>query len=79
MDEESVRMDSLEKNNEIAVAKCEEDVLIPFLRSRLYVISTSLYLLEDVMSGRDYECKKYLKKINEELEMIRKFINIWHY
>jgi hypothetical protein len=69
-------MDSPEKNKGMQVAKSDEDILIPFIRSRLYVISTSLYLLEGEMNSRDYDCKKYLKKINEELEMIRKFINI---
>lgn len=70
-------MDSSPKNYTISVPEENDDqIIIPFIRSRLDVISTSVYLLEEIMNNSDHEGKKYLKKINEELEMIRKFINI---
>jgi hypothetical protein len=50
--------------------------LITFLRSRLDVISTSLYLLEESCQEEKEKTVKYLKKINDEMESIRKFINI---
>jgi hypothetical protein len=71
------RMDSLPKNFTMSVLESNEDhIIIPFIRSRLDVISTSVYLLEETIENSDHEGKKYLKKINEELEMIRKFINM---
>ena len=48
---------------------------ITFLRSRLNVISTSIYLLEATLNPANLEAKKYLNKINEEIEEIRRFIN----
>jgi hypothetical protein len=50
--------------------------LVSFIRSRLDVISTSLYLLERSCQEENIELIKYLKKINDEMESIRKFINI---
>ncbi len=49
--------------------------LLTFLRSRLNVISTSLYLLETSMDPADSAAKKYLIKINQEIDSIRKYIN----
>ena len=54
----------------------ERNIFIHFLRSRLYVINTSLYLLGEYLDNSDQVGKKYIKKINEELETIRKFINM---
>ena len=50
--------------------------LVTFLRSRLDVISTSLYLLEESVLENSEKTVKYLKKINDEMESIRKFINM---
>ncbi|MCK5453420.1 MAG: hypothetical protein KAJ16_03610 [Calditrichia bacterium] len=50
--------------------------LVSFLRSRLDVISTSLYLLEGSCREENIQAIKYLKKINDEMESIRKFINM---
>ena len=50
--------------------------LVSFIRSRLDVISTSLYLLEESCQIENNKTIKYLKKINAEMESIRKFINI---
>ena len=70
-------MDSLPKNYTMSFQESNEDhIIIPFIRSRLGVISTSVYLLEETIENLDHEGKKYLKKINEELELIRKFINM---
>lgn len=52
------------------------DDFISFLRSRLDIISTSVYLLEVCWYEGRKDPIKYLKKINEEMESIRKFINI---
>lgn len=52
------------------------DNFLSFLRSRLDVISTSVYLLEVCWYEGRKDPIKYLKKINEEMESIRKFINI---
>lgn len=50
--------------------------LVSFIRSRLDVISTSLYLLEESCPVENDNTIKYLKKINDEMESIRKFINM---
>ena len=50
--------------------------LISFIRSRLDVISTSLYLLEESCHEENIAATKYLNKINDEMESIRKFINM---
>ncbi len=69
---------------ECQIGESEQDIeiseeyrnLVSFLRSRLDVISTSLYLLEDSCREENIQAIKYLKKINDEMESIRKFINI---
>lgn len=50
--------------------------LISYLRSRLNVINTSVYLLEASWKEGMGDPTKYFKKINEEMESIRKLINI---
>lgn len=45
------------------------------IRSRLNVIGTSMYLLENSLDDNNVTQRRYIEKINEELEMIRKFIN----
>ncbi|MEJ2636762.1 MAG: hypothetical protein P8184_15905 [Calditrichia bacterium] len=49
--------------------------LIAYVRSRLNIIGTSLYLLETHWSSEQADVLKYIRKINEEMESIRKFIN----
>ncbi len=48
---------------------------LTFLRSRLNVISTSLYLLESSLAPSEVQPKKYITKINEEIEAIRQVLN----
>ncbi len=48
---------------------------LTFLRSRLNVISTSLYLLESSLAPDEGPPKKYIHKISEEIETIRKVLN----
>ena len=50
--------------------------LVAFIRSRLDVISTSLYLLKESCQEENIAGIKYIKKINDEMESIRKFINM---
>ncbi|GAB4375634.1 MAG: hypothetical protein Kow0042_21250 [Calditrichia bacterium] len=49
--------------------------LISFIRGRLNVIGTSIYLLQSGLEVTDFENRKYLQKINDELDSIRKLIN----
>jgi hypothetical protein len=73
-------MDSKSKN----VLICEDcrlqlqdfESLLSFIRSRLDVIGTSIYLLENNWSDKTSDPGKYFKKINDEMELIRKLINI---
>jgi len=48
---------------------------LTFLRSRLNVISTSLYLLESSLAPNEVSPKKYIQKINQEIEAIRQILN----
>lgn len=49
--------------------------LLSFIRSRLNVISTSVYLLQSESQEYSLERFKYLQKINEEIDSIRRLIN----
>ena len=49
--------------------------LISFIRSRLNVIGTSVYLLQADLPGTNFHTHKYIQKINEEIDSIRKLIN----
>jgi len=49
--------------------------LISYIRSRLNVIVTSVYLLESNWPDKTADGIKYFHKINEEIEAIRKLIN----
>jgi hypothetical protein len=58
------RMDSLPKNYTLSITESNEDhIVIPFIRSRLDVINTSVYLLEETIKNSDHAGKKYLKKL----------------
>lgn len=48
---------------------------LSFIRSRLNVIGTSVYLLEESLKQDRYESQKYIRKIYNEIETIRSVIN----
>ncbi len=62
-------------SNDIQSIKYYEG-LLSYLRGRLNVINTSLYLVESSLNNSDGDVIKYLKKINDEMDSIRKLINI---
>jgi signal transduction histidine kinase len=53
----------------------EYDVLIEELRTRLNVLSTSLFLLHESSTDHDPKMKRYLDNINREMEKIRQLIS----
>jgi len=44
------------------------------LRTRLNVLNTSIFLLEENLTDPDYKTNKYFRKINRELKRIREMI-----
>lgn len=52
----------------------ESQSLLEILRTRLNVLNTSVFLLTDKLSNSDLKTNEYLKRINKELERIRKLI-----
>lgn len=48
---------------------------LSIMRSRLNVIGTSLYLLENSLESQHHPSKKYVEKIKQELEALRLLIN----
>ncbi len=50
--------------------------IITFIRSRLNVIGTSVYLLESQYKDRDLDGIRHFRKINSEIESIRKVLHI---
>jgi signal transduction histidine kinase len=53
----------------------EYDILIEELRTRLNVLSTSLFLLHESSQGDNPKMKRYLDNINREMEKIRQLIS----
>lgn len=49
--------------------------MIEELRTRLNVLSTSLFLLHESTKLEDPKLKRYLKNVNEEMERIRQLIS----
>ena len=49
--------------------------LLEVLRTRLNVLNTSVFLLEDNLSEQDKKTSHYIGKINAELDRIRHLIN----
>lgn len=49
--------------------------LLSYLRSRLNIIGTSVYLIQSKLADNEKDVGKYFKKINDEIESIRKLIN----
>ncbi len=50
-------------------------MLLENLRSRLNVLNTSIFLLENNLDLVDSKTHKYITQINKELERIRRLIN----
>jgi hypothetical protein len=48
--------------------------LMEMLRARLNVLNASVFLLEDNLVDTDHKTSCYIKRINTELERIRKLI-----
>ncbi len=44
------------------------------LRTRLNVLNTSIFLLEENLADPDYKTNKYFQRINKELKRIREMI-----
>jgi len=53
----------------------EYDILIEELRTRLNVLSTSLFLLHESSKDDNPKMKRYLDNINREMEKIRQLIS----
>ena len=53
----------------------EYDSMIEELRTRLNVLSTSLFLLHESTSTEDPKTKRYLNSVNQEMERIRTIIS----
>jgi len=53
----------------------EYNVMIEELRTRLNVLSTSLFLLHESTSTEDPKTKRYLNSVNQEMERIRNIIS----
>ncbi len=49
--------------------------MISFLRSRLNIIGASVYLIQAKLAEDEKDVGKYFRKINEEIESIRKVLN----
>ncbi len=60
------------KNMSQEVLRYEE--LLELLRTRLSVLNTSVFLLEENLNLNDPKTTEYLTKINDELERIRRII-----
>lgn len=52
----------------------ENQNLLEILRTRLNVLNTSVFLLTEKLNDSDLKTNEYLKKINREMERIRKLI-----
>lgn len=53
----------------------EYNVMIEELRTRLNVLSTSLFLLHETTSTENPKAKRYLNSVNQEMERIRNIIS----
>ena len=53
----------------------EYDSMIEELRTRLNVLSTSLFLLHESTSSENPKAKRYLNSVNQEMERIRNIIS----
>jgi hypothetical protein len=64
---------SSNSNDANAAEQFEE--MISFLRSRLNIIGTSVYLIQAKLANDEKDVGKYFKKINEQIESIRAILN----
>ncbi len=55
-------------------ANLRYEELLELLRTRLSVLNTSVFLLEENLDINDPKTNEYLEKINKELERIRRII-----
>lgn len=53
----------------------EYNVMIEELRTRLNVLSTSLFLLHETTSTENPKARRYLNSVNQEMERIRNIIS----
>jgi len=53
----------------------EYNVMIEELRTRLNVLSTSLFLLHESTNTEDPKARRYLNSVNQEMERIRNIIS----
>ena len=53
----------------------EYNTMIEELRTRLNVLSTSLFLLHETTQTEDPKAKRYLNSVNQEMERIRLIIS----
>ena len=53
----------------------EYNTMIEELRTRLNVLSTSLFLLHESTSTEDPKARRYLNSVNQEMERIRNIIS----
>jgi hypothetical protein len=53
----------------------EYDLMIEELRTRLNVLSTSLFLLHETTNTDNPKTKRYLNSVNQEMEKIRTIIS----
>jgi signal transduction histidine kinase len=53
----------------------EYNLMIEELRTRLNVLSTSLFLLHESTHTEDPKAKRYLNSVNQEMERIRNIIS----
>jgi two-component sensor histidine kinase len=53
----------------------EYNTMIEELRTRLNVLSTSLFLLHESTNTDDPKAKRYLNSVNQEMERIRNIIS----
>ncbi|MCB0286811.1 MAG: hypothetical protein R3C41_02925 [Calditrichia bacterium] len=65
---------AMKSNPEIS-SVTQDALVLAFIRNRLNVIGTSMYLLENVGESDPFSRQKYINKIKYELEIIRKSIN----
>lgn len=68
-------MDKMTEHVNFNVAP-ETDIekLMEALRTRINILNTSIFLLEDNLNNADLKTHEYIKKINMELERIRQLI-----
>ena len=62
----------VQKNSQESLQEYKE--LLENLRSRLNVLNTSIFLLEENIPNSNFRTNKYIKQINREIKRIRDMI-----